>query len=408
MIKLHSVKPVIKGEVKIGGSKSESNRLLILQSLSKDKFEIENLSNSKDTELMLKAINNNSDIIDVGMAGTAMRFLTAYLSVQEGREVLLTGSDRMKKRPIGELVDALVSLGASVSYEEEEGYPPLRIKGKKLEGGKVTLNPGISSQFISALMLIAPTMSKGLVISLKGKIVSLPYINLTIQLLNKVGVVAEFNGKLINVNSSEIYSDTPIVVESDWSSASYHYSLVASAEQADVIIGSYRRDSFQGDSALADIYKHLGVETIYLQNKLRLQKSQIVNEDSIFELDLTEQPDIAQTIAVTCLNIGRSCFLKGLETLKIKETDRLLALKVELEKLGAEVEISADTLKMKVPDEIKTGVSIETYDDHRMAMAFAPIAMKTDIFIENSKVVEKSYPDFWQHLSYLGITSENI
>ena len=403
MIKLEGKGLSLKGEIQIGGSKSESNRLLILQALANDKFKIENLSNSKDTSLMLDALSNDGDTINIGLAGTAMRFLTAYLSVQEGREVTLTGEGRMLQRPIGELVEALKTLGADITYKENDGYPPLLIKGKKLKGGEISLNSGISSQFITALMLIAPTMKNGIEITLKGKTVSLSYINMSIQLLQKVGIDASIDKKVITVKNGEIYSDVPMAVESDWSSASYHYSMVASAEEADVILGTYRRESFQGDSALAELYKNMGVETLYLQDKIRLQKSSILEKSNLIEFNLNQQPDIAQTIAVTCLNLGIDCKLTGLETLRIKETDRLFALKTELEKLGASVTITDNSLAMKATKNINSEVEISTYDDHRMAMAFAPIVLKQNIFIEDPDVVVKSYPDFWEHLRKLGI-----
>jgi len=405
MIKLEGKGLNLKSEIQIGGSKSESNRLLILQALANDKFKIENLSNSKDTSLMLDALSNSTDTINIGLAGTAMRFLTAYLSVQEGREVTLTGEGRMLQRPIGELVEALRTLGADITYTENEGFPPLLIKGKKLEGGEINLNSGISSQFITALMLTAPTMENGIKINLKGKIVSLPYINMSIQLLKKVGIDASIDKKVITVKKGNIYSEAPIAVESDWSSASYYYSLVASSEEADVILSTYHRESFQGDSALAEIYREMGVETMYLQNKIRLQKSLIFDKSKTIELDLNQQPDIAQTIAVTCLNLGLDCKLTGLETLKIKETDRLLALKTELEKLGADVTITDSTLSMTTTGNITPEVEISTYHDHRMAMAFATIALKQTIYIQDPDVVEKSYPNFWEHLSELGINT---
>ena len=403
MIKLEGKGLKLKGEIQIGGSKSESNRLLILQALANEKFKIENLSNSKDTSLMLDALSNTGDTINIGLAGTAMRFLTAYFSVQEGREVTLTGEGRMLQRPIGELVEALKKLGADITYKDKKGFPPLLIKGKKLKGGEISLNSGISSQFITALMLTAPTMKNGIKINLKGKIVSLPYINMSIQLLQRVGIDASINKKTITVKNGEIFSNSPISVESDWSSASYHYSLVATADEADVIIGTYKRESFQGDSALADLYRNMGVETIYVKDKIRLQKSSIWEKSDLIEFDLNQQPDIAQTISVTCLTLGLNCKLTGLETLRIKETDRLLALKTELEKLGASVTITDSTLEMEIKKDIIPEVEISTYDDHRMAMAFAPIALKQNIFIEDPDVVVKSYPDFWDHLKALGI-----
>jgi 3-phosphoshikimate 1-carboxyvinyltransferase len=398
MIKLQSKNTQLNVDLKIGGSKSESNRLLILQALAEEKFTIENLSNSKDTQLMLASLKNDDEVINIGMAGTAMRFLTAYYSIQEGRETLLTGSERMKQRPIGELVEALRSLGADIQYEENEGYPPLRIKGKKLNGGKVNLDSSVSSQFITALMLIGPKLKKGLSLKLKGKTVSKPYILMTSQLLEKLGVSVELKKNTINIVNGQIYSTQPMVVESDWSSASYHYSIAAASSECDIKLSSYRRESFQGDSALSEIYKQFGISTIFLNNKIRLIKESIFNKPESLEIDLVEQPDIAQTIAVTAFIMGIKLKLTGLETLRIKETDRLFALKVELEKLGAEVDITMDTLILNPVSPVKNDVHIDTYDDHRMAMAFAPIAVNNSVFIENPSVVEKSYPNFWEHL----------
>lgn len=396
--------------IQITGSKSEANRLLILQALFEG-LKIENLSNSDDTQVLQKALQSSSDIIDIHHAGTAMRFLTAYFSIQENRETLLTGSSRMKERPIGVLVDALRMLGADISYEENEGFPPLRIKGKQLLKSEVSLKATISSQYISALLLIGTVLEDGLTLSLEGKITSVPYINMTLELLNEIGVETSFKGNVINIYPREISSrknnDKSIVVESDWSSASYFYSLIALSEiGTSIALSSYKEASLQGDSALVEIYKQFGVETIFVKNSIHLQKIEGSSESKIFYLENT--PDIAQTIAVTSFGLGMSCDLYGLHTLKIKETDRLEALRIELEKLGATVLITEDSLHLKSSSTIKNNVSIDTYQDHRMAMAFAPLVLKTNLKINEVEVVSKSFPSFWADLKSLGIQINKI
>ena len=391
-------------KIKVTGSKSESNRLLLLKALFPG-IEIENLSNSDDSQLMQIALESSEDIIDIHHAGTAMRFLTAYFSVQEDREIILTGSKRMKERPIKILVDALVELGADIEYLENLGFPPLKIKGKKLEGGKVSLSANVSSQYISALLLIAPKLKNGIELSLNGEITSTPYIKMTLNLLNQIGVNTSFEGNIIKVDPLiKNINNMSLVVESDWSSASYFYSLVALSEIGnELVLSSYKHKSLQGDSVLASIYKNFGVETKFQENAIHIKKAKRSSLKNGVELDLSNAPDIAQTIAVTCLGLGLKCNLTGLHTLKIKETDRLLALKTEIEKLGGQVIISDASLQLKENQSIKDNILIETYNDHRMAMAFAPLALKTEIIIEDAEVVSKSYPDFWKDLAAIGI-----
>ncbi len=387
--------------IKITGSKSESNRLLLLQSLFPD-IDIENISNSDDSKLMQKALSSKSDAIDIHHAGTAMRFLTAYFATQKNREVTITGSSRMKERPIKILVDALQDLGAEITYLENDGFPPLHIKGKVLDKNKVTLQANVSSQYISALLLVGSKMQNGIILELDGEITSVPYINMTLALLNEIGVETNFKGNIITVKSIQSQvTKTKLVVESDWSSASYFYSIIAlSPEGTQITLSSYKENSLQGDSSLIEIYKLFGVETKFTNNSITLSKVS-AHSDSI-NLDLSNSPDIAQTIAVTCFGLGMSCFLKGLHTLKIKETDRLEALKVEIEKLGGSVSITTNSLTLDASNSVNENIEIETYNDHRMAMAFAPIALKTTIKIKDADVVSKSYPDFWRDLKTIG------
>ena len=411
----------LQSAISITGSKSETNRLLLLQALYPNLI-LENTSNSDDSEVMSKALKNfhlpshayrqagsNFQLIDIHHAGTAMRFLTAFFAIQENREVVLTGSSRMKERPIKILVDALRQLGAEISYEENEGFPPIRIKGKKLTQNKVSLQANVSSQYISALLLIAPKLENGLELTLEGEITSVSYIKMTLSLLNEIGVETSSVGNKITVKSlSHIPNPLSLIVESDWSSASYFYSIIALSEiGTEITLSSYKKNSLQGDSVLAEIYKDLGVETFFDNNKIHLRRFQIPIPKSLI-LNLNNSPDIAQTIAVTCFGLGIGCHLTGLHTLKIKETDRLLALKNELEKLGAQVSISDDSLTLEVSSEIKENIKIKTYQDHRMAMAFAPLALKTVIIIEEAEVVSKSYPAFWIDLKKIGFAIEEV
>lgn len=384
----------VSGNIQITGSKSETNRLLILQQFYPI-LDIENVSNSDDSVLMKKALANTSNEINIGHAGTAMRFLTSYFSVKENSEIILTGSHRMKNRPIKILVDALTSLGANIEYVEKNGFPPLKIKGSKLTKNFVEIDGNVSSQYISSLLLVAPTLENGLQLKFKGKVTSVPYIKMTLQLLGELGIEFSWEKDTITIHPKPIIEDTTVVVESDWSSASYFYSLVALSPNSEITLSSYKKTSLQGDSVLAKIYENLGVKTTFKENSVVLKNTNTLDFKRL-TLDLKSAPDIAQTIAVTCFGLGIECYLTGLHTLKIKETDRLVALKNEIEKLGGEVEITNETLLLKSSIKINENVSIETYDDHRMAMAFAPLAIKVSIIIEEANVVSKSYPSFWE------------
>jgi 3-phosphoshikimate 1-carboxyvinyltransferase len=331
-----------------------------------------------------------------------MRFLTAYFSIQEGKEIVITGSSRMKERPIKILVDALNRLGATIEYEENEGFPPLRIKGKKLTQNKVSLPANVSSQYISALLLIAPKLENGLEITLEGSITSVPYIKMTLALLSEIGVETTFVGNKITVSHAELVSASQFTIESDWSSASYWYAIIALSEiGTQVTLSSYKENSLQGDSALAEIYKDFGVETIFKDNSITIHKLNDCQLPSV-NYQLNNCPDIAQTIAVTCFGLGIACHLTGLHTLKIKETDRLEALKTELSKLGAIIVVSENSLTLNQSNRILSDIKISTYQDHRMAMAFAPLALKVPLIIEDAEVVSKSYPTFWENLKMIG------
>lgn len=409
MIEISALQSPINNQLSITGSKSESNRLLLLNQLFENVLTLENISNSEDSQLMQKALANKTDLIDIHHAGTAMRFLTAYFSIQDGRKVTLTGSDRMKQRPIKILVDALNELGAEISYQENEGYPPLSIVGKKLTKETITIPSNISSQYITALCLIGTKLENGLTINLNGKIISVPYIQMTIQLFNKVGIKATFEGNTIQVPFTKRIEAQIVQVESDWSSASYYYSLIALSQNSEVKISTYFEDSLQGDSALQNIYaENFGVISTFDSGILSLKNDANFQPKQKIELNLINTPDIAQTIAATCVGLKVNCILTGLETLKIKETDRLVALKNELEKLGAIIRITDDSLAIEGYQDFSETPTFETYNDHRMAMCMAPLAQKYAIRINNEMVVEKSYPTFWEDWKQLGFEIKSI
>lgn len=391
--------------IQVTGSKSESNRLLILQALYPS-LRIENLSESDDTIYLTKALQTTDEVVDIHHAGTAMRFLTAYFASQAGREVLLTGSKRMQERPIGILVDALRSLGADIVYENETDYPPLRIKGTRLQNNEVSIKANTSSQYISALMLIAPSLPNGLKIHLEGESTSVPYLKMTFSLLERIGIQGTFTNTGISLPACPKIGTQTLTVESDWSSASYFYSIVALSGGLEIQLKSYRASSLQGDSALSEIYQELGVTTEFQETEqaISLRADSSVNLPNILECDLVDTPDIAQTIAVSCFGLGIGCHLTGLHTLKIKETDRLVALQRELGKLGAKIEVTDDSLRLDPRTEIRPNIEIETYNDHRMAMAFAPLALKTSIRILDCEVVSKSFPTYWTDLQTLGFS----
>ena len=393
----------------ISGSKSESNRLLILNSIYGN-LKIDNLSNSDDTVILDKYITNLESHIDVHHAGTAMRFLTALLAIKSNKKFVITGSQRMKERPIKILVQALNKLGANISYFDKKGFPPLIIKGQEIFGGEISLSSNISSQYISALMLIAPILKNGLLINLEGKITSKPYLEMTLAILKKIGINCYFKNNIISIEHCSKINNSAISIESDWSSVSYFYSIVALSNAAELNIGTFYKSSIQGDVKLYEIYAKLGVETKFIKSSSRILIKKIndfIKPDHI-DLDLTENPDIAQTIAVTCFGLGISCDLFGLHTLKIKETDRLEALKIELSKLGANVKVTNNSFHLASTYSINNGISIETYNDHRMAMAFAPLALMTPIIINNPDVVTKSYKDFWKDLKSLNFNLSKI
>ncbi|PIF00375.1 MAG: 3-phosphoshikimate 1-carboxyvinyltransferase [Maribacter sp.] len=411
-MKLHLIGPsgdLLISNIQITGSKSESNRSLLLQALYPD-ISIRNCSNSDDAEAMQKGLAMDNGEIDIHHAGTAMRFLTGYFAAQEGKDIVLTGSGRMKERPIKVLVDALKSLGADIGYVKNEGYPPIRIHGKKLAGNNVSLPADISSQYISSLLLIAPSLENGLEMELVGKITSVPYIKMTLGLLDQIGVQTSFEGNTIKVSAVKRVAPIELVVESDWSSASYFYSIVAlSGAGSEIRLGSYKKNSLQGDSVLAEIYTDFGVETTFKANAIVLKKVK-EHKSRSFTYDLANTPDIAQTIAVTCLGLGVGCGLKGLHTLKIKETDRLEAMKTELSKFGAKVSVTDRSLLLQpsIDLKLKQEVAIDTYNDHRMAMAFAPLSMKTSFVVNEAEVVSKSYPDFWEDLKEVGFRPQEL
>jgi 3-phosphoshikimate 1-carboxyvinyltransferase len=395
--------------IKITGSKSETNRLLLLQALYPN-LVLDNTSNSDDSEVMLQVLKNfqhsasSIQLFDVHHAGTAMRFLTAFFAIQEGKEIVITGSDRMKERPIEILAAALNHLGADISYLENEGFPPIRIKGKKLTENKVALPAHVSSQYISALLLIASNLENGLELILDGEITSVPYIKMTLAFLNEIGIKTSFEKNLITVKSKKVLMDSKLItVESDWSSASYWYAIVAISEiGTQISLSSFKKNSVQGDSILVEIYKDFGVETVFNEDKSITISKTKNSQLSRVNYQLNNCPDIAQTIAVTCFGLGIDSDLYGLHTLKIKETDRLEALKTELVKLGATVTVTNESLHIKASNRIHKNRVIKTYQDHRMAMAFAPLALKVPIVIEDANVVTKSYPAFWEDLKRVG------
>ena len=393
------------GILRIYGSKSESNRLLILQTLFPG-IEIKNISDSEDTKILFNALSSESNKIDVNHAGTAMRFLTALFSSIPGRSIILTGSNRMQQRPIKILVDALNSLGANINYVNKNGFPPIKIIGRELRDRKVFLEADVSSQYISALMLIAPSLKNGLEINLKKKIVSKPYVEMTKDLLNYFGVKVLQTKNKIEIRPLATIENKIRQVESDWSSASYYFSIVSLSEEAKISLKRFKPKSLQGDSILVSIYKKLGVETAFIKDEMIISKVQDFVLPKSISLNLNNSPDIAQTIAVSCFGLGVNCELSGLKTLKIKETDRLIALKNELEKLGADVNVTKDSISVNSQNSIKKDIIINTYNDHRMAMAFAPLGLKTRITIKNPMVVGKSYPLFWDHLHQIGFKIE--
>lgn len=387
--------------IQISGSKSISNRLLVLKHLYGN-CEITNISDCEDTKLIQKAFNQESEIINVHHAGTAMRFLTSFFAIQDGKNTIITGSPRLRKRPIKPLVEALKNLGADIEYLEDKGFPPLKIKGRIITKDYVEVHASISSQFITSLMLIGAKLEKGLKINLQGKITSRPYIEMTVQILKEIGINVTFEENLIEIAPFHSFSENSIIsheVESDWSSASYFYSFAAISRKK-IRLKTFKQISWQGDSVVAKIYEdYFGIKTVFLQNEIELIPIENFEYPKIIELDLNNCPDIAQTICVTASVIKISFIFTGLETLKIKETDRLQALQSELKKIGCETSITDSSILSKNFGKVQEMVTIETYEDHRMAMAFAPFCLVEDIEIKNENVVKKSYPTFWDDVN---------
>lgn len=391
-------------QITLPTSKSISNRALIINALAYSPYQIKNLSESDDTKVMLEVFNSNGNRFDIGAAGTSMRFLTAYLSKIVG-EWELTGSSRMKQRPIGILVDALRKLGAQIDYMENEGFPPLKITGCALTGGELELAGNISSQYISAILMIAPTVSGGLTIKLTGEVVSKPYIYLTLKLMEEFGVTCQWDGNTITVPEAN-YTPVRFMVEGDWSAASYWYELVALSENGLVELEGLYDNSYQGDSKVAQLFEQLGVKTEFTGGKTVL--SRIPVTATKFDYDFSDQPDLAQTFAVTCSMLNIPFDFKGLQTLRIKESDRIYALIDELRKLGFVLTTNGtDTLHWdgrKIETDANNKVVISTYKDHRMAMAFAPAALKTgQINIDDPMVITKSYPHYYEDLKKAGL-----
>ncbi len=400
--------------IRLDGSKSISNRALLIQALAEQEFELHGLSTSEDTETMQKALIATQDEINVGPAGTTFRFLCALLSQQEGKTTVLTGSKRMLERPIGPLVKALQDLGANITYMGKEGFPPLKICGTKLQGKQVSIRADISSQFISALMMLGPKLQHGLEILLKGEMVSYSYLRLTKEIMQHFGVIVKEERLSDSVYKFVIppakYKSAPLEIEADWSAASYYYAIVALSENQALRLQGLQQDSFQGDSAIVKIARAFGVTSCFDQSGLLLSFDPSLRKQSI-DWDFTNCPDIAQTVAAAAAGLGINCSMRGLQTLQRKETDRTAALATELSKFGARFyeEGPAWKLDSSQVNLHHQNVTFNTYHDHRMAMAFAPLAAKLkDIEIENPKVVGKSYPAYWQDIANLGFHLESL
>ncbi len=391
--------------IKLPASKSISNRALIIHALTGGSIIPENLSDCDDTEVVIHALEQMPEVIDIKAAGTAMRFMTAFLAATEHGEHVITGTERMQHRPIKILVDALRQLGADIAYEKEEGFPPLRIKGATLDGGQLEVAGNISSQYISALLLIGPMLRKGLTLRLLGDTISRPYIDLTLWTMREFGADAEWTAVDTITIQPKPYESRPYIIENDWSAASYWYEIVALSDdpEAEVCLEGLMDGSKQGDSSVRYIFSLLGVKTTFgtrkagVPTKVTLTKSgHRVNR---LEYDFVNVPDLAQTFVCTCCAMGVPFHFTGLQTLKIKETDRIAALKTEMAKLGYQLEAINDCeLKWDGQKSQVSNSPIDTYDDHRMALAFAPLAMKSPISINNPQVVSKSYPRFWEDL----------
>lgn len=411
-LKLHKPINSVSGTINLPGSKSISNRILIIKALSGLDFLIQNLSDSDDAKHLKEAIGNYStySIINVGHAGTDMRFLTAFLSIKNG-DYELTGSERLQQRPIKDLVDVLKTLGADIYYKNSKGFPPLQINGKQLQGGAVEISGKISSQFITALLLVAPYFTKGLELTIKDELVSKPYVHMTIELMKEFGAsVIWKDNKIIVEPLPYTYHKKEFIVESDWSAASYYYSMVALSKiGTQLSIKGLFENSLQADDVCSNIYKNFGVKTTFNDNEIVISKNSKANT-SLLELDFIECPDITQTIVCSCIGLNVPFKFTGLQTLKVKETDRITALQNELQKIGCAIEITDTSIQWTATkSEAIDNLSVATYNDHRMAMSFAPLCLLVDnVIVENAEVVSKSYPMFWEHLKSIGINQTQL
>ena len=368
---------IVECEIDLPASKSISNRLLIIQALSKERFKIENLSDSDDTKSLKEALYSKENIIDIGHAGTSFRFLTSYLSIQNGKRVILTGSERMKERPIKELVKVLQKIGAKIEYLENEGFPPLTINGTRLEGGKVEIDGDVSSQFITSILLIAPTLEKGIELKIKGELVSKSYVTMTLKLMNRFGIESSWENNIIKI-ASQHYIAKNYKVEADWSAASFWFEIAALSKDCNIKLNGLQQDSIQGDKKSIEIFRNLGVDSKFEDGKLILTKNQTISTCTTY--NLIETPDLYQSLRCTLFSKNIAANFSGVHTLKDKETDRILSVDTELKKLNS------------------TRI-IDTYKDHRMVMSFAPLCLKFGkLQINDSKVVNKSYPNFWKDL----------
>lgn len=431
-IKISIKKKDLSGTIHLTGSKSESNRALIMQAMSKSAVQVKNVSEAADTVTLLGILQGNATengglkteapypdshnsqlatrnphLINIGPAGTAMRFLTAYYTLQEG-EVILTGSARMKERPIGILVNALRELGAEIEYTEEDGFPPIKIKGPlKQKSKSVSIKGNISSQYISSLLLAAPLLEQGLELIIEGDLTSKPYVEMTLAMLSQAGIKYTWNANVITI-PGQPYADSVISVEPDWSAASYWYAIAALSQKAELFLPGLNGYSLQGDSKITEIMANFGITSQFKDGGVFLKKEDKKIERKIF--DFKECPDLAQTVIVVCAALGHDALFTGLETLKIKETDRVKALQVELAKIGVKLIEKNQTYKLDCSGlDLSKSIRVNTYDDHRMAMAFAPLALVlNELEIEDHQVVDKSYPHFWTDLESIGYNIQKV
>lgn len=412
MTKYEVIAPeTLRADVQLPASKSISNRALIIYSLSGGSMMPQNLSDCDDTQVMIEALRYMPETIDIKAAGTAMRFLTAYMSVMRGTHVL-TGTERMKHRPIGILVDALRRLGAEIAYVGEEGFPPLKITGQTLQGGELELQGGVSSQYVSALLMIGPVLKNGLTLRLLGDVISRPYIDLTLWMMREFGADAEWTDAHTIEVKPQPYRRRHYFIENDWSAASYWYQMVALSRDrdAEVTLAGLMDGSKQGDSSVRYIFSLLGVKTTFKTKEEGVPQTVTLTKSRRpvprLEYDFVNSPDLAQTFVVTCALLGVHFRFTGLRTLKIKETDRISALKTEMRKLGFVFHDEDDSVlywdgERCEPQEV---AAIDTYEDHRMALAFAPVSLLRPVVINNPQVVTKSYPSFWEHLKAAGFS----